>query len=299
MIKNPRTTYALAYELLHAGRYQEGFAALESRWHPAVQATWSEPLERYTRAPTWQGQSLLGRSIVVQMEQGYGDCIQFARFLPLLKVLGARQLVVLQTKSLHHLLAQMECIDHLTNDEKQGASQECDYWISSMSLAHWALNSPAYAQTLFPITADRVVGAEGYLSARPSAIAPRIGVNWTSSPRYLQGIKSVSAEQMAELTGVDCYSLNPADSGPFVPLPEDGWSDNWAQTARHMRAMRAVVTVDTGTAHLAGALGVPCIVLLPEDKYVCWRWKHASWYHSVITVPQAQWHRVPELLKGM
>ena len=299
MTVDPRTTYALAHELLHAGRYAEGFAALESRWHPEVQASWPEPMDRYTSTPAWQGQSLLGKSVLVQMEQGYGDCIQFARFLPLIKVLGASRLVVLQTRSLHHLLAQMECIDHLTNDEHRGASQECDYWVSSMSLAHWALHSPPYARNLFPIGPERVVSADGYFTAEPSGILPLVGVNWSSSPRYLQGVKSTTAESMAELTGWNCYSLNPEDSAGFVPLPADGWRDNWAQTARHVRAMRAVVTVDTGTAHLAGALGVPCVVLLPEDKYVCWRWKHAQWYRSVITVPQAQWHRVPKLLQGI
>ena len=49
-------------------------------------------------------------------------------------------------------------------------------------------------------------------------------------------------------------------------------------------------------AHLAGALGVPCIVLLPDQEHVCWRWKNACWYDSVVTLPRDEWSRVPELL---
>jgi hypothetical protein len=295
----PADVYHSAYDFLHAGQYQPGFAAFESRWHPEAMATLPEPFTKLTATPVWQGQSLFGKSVLVQMEMGYGDCIQFARFLPLLKVLGASRIVVLQTKSLHYLLAEMACIDHLTNDEHQGESQTCDYWIGSMSLAHMALNSPPYARALFPIGPDQVVSSSGYFSAEPSGILPLVGVNWSASNRYLHGVKSVTAEDLAQLTGTQCYSLNPEQTGPFVPLPADGWTENWAQTARHMRAMRAVVTVDTGTAHLAGALGVPCVVLLPEHKYICWRWKNARWYDSVITVARDQWSQVPALLKGI
>ena len=56
---------------------------------------------------------------------------------------------------------------------------------------------------------------------------------------------------MAELVGDDAYSLNPNSDGLFHPLPDDGWKKNWVQTASHMKAMKGIVTVDTGTAHWA------------------------------------------------
>ena len=287
--------YYDSYNLLHSGDYKNGFAKFEYRWHPEVIKSLPEPYVKYTNTPKWGGESLFGKRILVQMEMGYGDCIQFARFIPLLKVLGAKEIVVLQTKSLHHLLAQMECIDYLTNDENKGISQECDYWIGSMSLPYVALNAPSYAKQLFPITAEKIVGAEGYLDAVPSDIEPKVGVNWGASRRYLHGVKSTTAEVMNELCGDDCYSLNPEDDAKFHSLPGD-WKENWATTACHMKAMKAVVTVDTGTAHLAGALGVKCIVLLPDDEYVCWRWKNGSWYNSITTLFKHEWDKVPQLL---
>lgn len=298
MNANPVDLYHQAYAHLHAGDYVTGFRLFEFRWHPDAIATLDEPFTKYTPSPVWQGQPLFGKSIIVQMEMGYGDCLMMYRFLPLLKVMGAKRLVVLQTGPLHHLAAQMQCIDHITNDEKKGESQNCDYWIGSMSLPFLALHAPAYVKQLFPISQKKIVGSEGYLDAVPTLMHPKVGVNWNASRRYLHGIKSTTAEKLVELCGTDCYSLNPEEDGPFYSLPGD-WKTNWATTAKHMKAMKAVVTVDTGTAHMAGALGVKCIVLLPDDDHVCWRWKNGVWYDSIVTLRQHEWHRVPELLKGM
>lgn len=296
MQNNPVELYHQSYAHLHAGDYATGFRLFELRWHPDAINTLAEPFVKYTPSPVWQGQSLYGKSVVVQMEMGYGDCIQFMRFLPMLKAMGAAKVVVVSTISLAHLYAQMSCINYITNNEKEGVSQTCDYWIGSMSLPFIALNCPSYIRAMFPITQKRIMGSEGYLDAAPSKIKRKVGVNWDASRRFLHGIKSTTAERMKELVGEDAYSLNPEDNGGFHALP-DGWKTDWAKTAQHMKAMKAVVTVDTGTAHLAGALGVKCIVLLPDDDHVCWRWKNASWYDSVITLRKHEWDRVPQLLK--
>ena len=73
------------------------------------------------------------------MEQGYGDQFMYARFLPALKVLGAKKVVVLTVPPLFGVLGQMECIDQLTNLTEEGPGHECDYWIGSMSLPHYKI----------------------------------------------------------------------------------------------------------------------------------------------------------------
>jgi hypothetical protein len=104
---------------------------------------------------------------------------------------------------------------------------------------------------------------------------------------------------MESLVGDDVYSINPESDGNFRPLPNDGWQKDWSITAKHMKAMKGVVTVDTGTAHLAGALGVKTIVLLPKEEFVCWRWKNAKWYDSVVCLRPDEYHKVPELIARM
>jgi len=107
MNQNPVELYHQSYAHLHAGDYSAGFRLFEFRWHPDAIATLDEPFVKYTNTPVWQGQPLFGKSILVQMEMGYGDCIQFARFIPMLKVWGAKRVVVLQTKTHHGQICSM------------------------------------------------------------------------------------------------------------------------------------------------------------------------------------------------
>ena len=249
--------------------------------------------------PVWRGESLIGKSITVQMEQGFGDIIMFARFLPALKALGAKKVVVLQESTLHYLLGQLDCVDTFTNDIENGAAVESDYWIGSMSLPYYISLSHPMVKSMFPVRKDKIVGSEGYFHAQPSNIPAKVGVNWEASKQIMYYLKSIDVREMEKLVGSDCYSLNPNTEGMFNPLPDDGWKTNWVKTASHMKACKGIVTVDTGTAHLSGALGVKTIVLLPKDEFICWRWKNGRWYDSVICLKPDEYHKVPELIRRM
>lgn len=249
--------------------------------------------------PVWQGESLLGKTITVQVEQGFGDIIQFARFLPALKVLGAKKVVVLQESTLHYLLGQIDAVDVFTNKTEEGEATESDYWIGLMSLPYYLSLSHPLAKNLFPVTPKKIVASEGYLHAIPSNIPPKIGVNWEASKQILYYIKSIDMKQMEELVGSDVYSLNPKTDGLFNSLPDDGWKTDWSKTASHMKACKGIVTVDTGTAHLAGALGIKTIVLLPKEEFVCWRWKNGRWYDSVVALRPEEYDKIPELIRRM
>jgi hypothetical protein len=176
---------------------------------------------------------------------------------------------------------------------------EADYWIGSMSLPHFATYAPPFVKQSFPITTQKIVGSEGYFEARPSNIERKVGVNWSASNGPLHYTKSIPLETMRELVGDDVYSLHVELDDVFDPLPNDGWKRNFYKTACHMKAMKAVVAPDTATAHLAGALGVKCFLLLPEDDYICWRWKNAIWYDSVVTLRKEEWHLLPSLLEKL
>ena len=249
--------------------------------------------------PVWRGESLIGKSITVQMEQGFGDIIMFARFLPALKALGAKKVVVLQESTLHYLLGQLDCVDTFTNDIENGAAVESDYWIGSMSLPYYISLSHPMVKSMFPVRKDKIIGSEGYFHAQPSNIPAKVGVNWEASKQIMYYLKSIDVREMEKLVGSDCYSLNPNTEGMFNPLPDDGWKTNWVKTASHMKACKGIVTVDTGTAHLAGALGVKTIVLLPKDEFICWRWKNGRWYDSVVCLKPDEYHKVPELIRRM
>lgn len=233
------------------------------------------------------------------MEQGFGDIIMFARFLPALKVLGAKQVIVLQESSLHYLLGQFECVDRFTNKLEDDEMLKSNYWIGSMSLPYYISLAHPSVKALFPVTKNKIIGSEGYFHTLPSNIPLKVGVNWEASKQVLYYIKSMDMREMEKLTGSDCYSLNPKTEGLFSPLPDDGWKTNWVKTAAHMKACKGIVTVDTGTAHLAGALGIKTIVLLPKEEFVCWRWKNGRWYDSVVCLRPHEYDQVPDLIRRM
>ena len=295
---SPYSLYKQSLDLLHAGHLKSGFRLYENRYHPDVKQAIQSVHEKHLDAPTWEGQSLLGKTIVVQMEQGFGDIIQMARFLPMLKAWGAKELYVFQHFSLHYLLGQMECIDHLSNDFKDPVILNADYWIGSMSLPHFAINAPAHVRQSFPVTTKKIVGSEGYLDAKPSDIERKIGVNWMASKGNLHYAKSIPVQEIRKMVGEDAYSLNLEGDDIFMPLPS-GWKTDWYQTACHMKSMKGVIAPDTATAHLAGALGVKCIMLLPADPYICWRWKYGTWYDTVAPIRPNEWDKIPDLIRRM
>lgn len=301
----PFEEYQKSYEYLKAGDYKTGFRLFENRWHPQTQENFPDEykFKKLTPQKVWKGQPLFGKSITVQMEMGYGDCIMFSRFLPLLKMWGAKSVVVLQTKSLHNLMIQYHCIDGISNDDKQGFALETDYWIGSMSLPYFALHARPEIRYMFPITKEYVVGKQGYMSANaiPLDGKIKIGVNWKTSKTWGHNLRSLDDDYIArlktEFPHVTFYSLNPEGDGPFNPLPISAWKEDWSITAGFMKSMNAVITVDTSTVHLAGALNVPALMLHPDDKYICWRWYFDNWYSSVKTFKQPALDGVIKYLK--
>ena len=295
----PYLQYKKGLDLLHLGHYQAGFRLYEFRWHPKTLEATGEKWDKWIKAPKWNGERLFDKHITVQMEQGFGDIIQFARFLPMLKAWGAKKLSVMTHASLIPLLGQMDCIDVITNDRTKGEHLEADYWIGSMSLPHFATYAPPFVKQSFPITNKHIVGSEGYLDAVPSGIEHKVGVNWSASTGPLHYVKSIPLDVMRKSVGDDVYSLHVQLDDIFDPLPDDGWKKNFYKTACHMKGMKAVVAPDTATAHLAGALGVKCFLLLPDDNFICWRWKNASWYDSVVPLKKSEWHKLPSLLEEL
>ena len=193
----------------------------------------------------------------------------------------------------------MECIDVLTNGSEVDDVLGSDYWIGNISLPHYISLAMPYVKNLFPVTKTKIVASEGYFDVVATNIPKKIGVNWGASKGNLHYIKSVHPHQLTELVGDDCYSFNPEGNGNFLPLPNDGWQLDWNITAQHMKACKGIVTVDTGTAHLAGALGIKTIVLLPKEEFVCWRWKNGRWYDSVVALRPEEYDQIPDLIRRM
>ena len=287
---------ALARALFQAGLWNEAWDAYEVRFEILPSA-----FPRVTRPgpdgpvpmPIWRGQGTPD-AVLVMGEQGLGDTIQFARYLPLLAARGIRVHAVLDPR-LHRLLAPLaEGLD-LRSSTRAGRLPGVKAWLPLLNLPRALGLTPQQYRGRVPYLAvepDR----RARLRARIGAPGLRIGIVWQGNPAAPvdanRSAPLAAFAPIAAIPGVRLFSLQkgPGETqeAPF-PLdrlgPEmDGGADWFLDTAAAIEALDLVITVDTAVLHLAGALGRPAL-MLTHGQHVDWRWLNATevpvWYPSV------------------
>lgn len=281
-----KARFNLAYVLLRQGRFGEGWECLEAR-------DWYAPLARYFQCPRWQGESLQGEAVIVGIEAGYGDMIQFCRYLPLLKVLGATRVALVCHQGLKTLLATLDGVDQIFSLEDDVPAAGWDFWSPPLSLPHYLRTTletiPAGIPYLHP-DPQRVA----QWRARLPASGLRVGLVWKGNPlfendadRSLPSLATLLP--LSQVPGVSFVSLQKGageaealdEPPPFSLIPVGGELQDFADTAAVVACLDLVISVDTAVAHLAGALGKACWVLLPDYK-TDWRWlagrEDSPWY---------------------
>jgi hypothetical protein len=282
--------FNLAYLLLRQGRYEEGWACLEAR-------DWYAPLEKLLPFPRWQGESLAGKRLLIGIEAGHGDMIQFCRYAALAKASGAMRVGVLAHPALTALLASHAAIDEIFSADQTLPRTGWDYWVPPLSLPF------LFGTRLDTIPADlpylfaEVERVERWRPRLKSAVAARhIGIAWRGNPNFENDAeRSLSSlavlAPLAEVDGATFFSLQrdvqARELAPLAAVDLGSRIGDFADTAAIMSHLDLVITVDTATAHLAGALGKRCWVLLP-DHQTDWRWladrADSPWYPGVMTL---------------
>ena len=272
------------------GRYDSGWPDYEWRWKAEDCQTQPPPIA----APPWQGEEIAGRSIAVYVEQGFGDIIQFARYLPLLARRKAKVTLIV-TEKLHRLLSTLEGELEITASIK--AARTFDFQCALMSL-------PLH----FGTTLSSIPSQVPYLRAEPKLIESwtdriasaglQIGIVWQGNPigRADWGRSFPLSElfPLARIAGVRLISLQkhhgldqlrniPQDVAIQI-LGEDfdAGSDAFVDSAALMARLDLVITPDTSVAHLAGALGCPVWIALkhlPDARWLLDR-EDSPWYPS-------------------
>jgi tetratricopeptide (TPR) repeat protein len=235
--------------------------------------------------PEWQGETVAGKTVFVRAEQGLGDTIQFARYLPMLVALGAH-VVLACADPLIRLLRQIPDVTVLARAPE---APPYDVWIDQMSLPR-----------LFGTRPETIPDAAGYLTADGADTARwrrtlpeglRVGMVWAGNPAHSNDRRrSMRIEQFAPLLAVPGCRFVSLQAGPRARECVEvlGIEDrsamltDLAKTAALISALDLVISVDSCVAHLAGALGVPVWILLPFAPD--WRWfigrADSPWYGS-------------------
>ena len=278
--------YNMSLAFLLDGMFEQGWNEFEWRFFTSERPS---PLFRKD-IPRWRGEDLLGKTLLLTAEQGYGDTLQFVRFVPLIKNSGAR--VVLECeRELEPLLNGLAGVDLLV--PRGSELPQCDCWSPLMSLPH-CLRTPSHA------LADHVP----YLHADPFRMALwserlesdphqiKVGIFRAGNPRLRKDRKrSCSQEaflpllQVPDVMWYDLQRDGPVlDAGAGVTVQHVGAGlRDFADTAAVIKRLDLLITVESAVAHLAGAMGKPVWLLLPFAPD--WRWMlHRSdspWYPSM------------------
>ena len=274
---NPDARQSYGFHLLKAGQIRDGLA----NWSAADALFGTYPLRRHR--PHWSGEPLEGRRLMVLFEHGLGDMIQVARFLPRLldREPGAVVLARLPAPLLGLFARTFPRVRFVSEDERE---PDYDVFVPSMQLA-----AVLDATDLAP--RSRYIDL-GVSASRPPGARPRVGICWRGHPRQYEFTRSIPLDLFAQLFAardVDIVVLLHRPTAeetarlaaePNVSTPP---IDDFIDLSALVASCDLVVSVDTAVVHLAGAGGVPTLLLSRPDA--CWRrgaeGSSGPWYDSV------------------
>jgi tetratricopeptide (TPR) repeat protein len=284
-----RAHFNLAVAYLLGGRFREGWTEFEWRMRDRARAAEF----RYAALPAWDGGRFDGKRLFVSNEQGLGDAIFVARYLPMVAALGG-ETIVETPPELRGLFARMPGVT--AYDAARGP-----YPADAIDLQCPAFSLPRAFGTVessIPHAVPYVRAGEGAIARwrerlrlRPDTL--NAGIVWAGSQRHrLDRFRSCSlrdVEPLGSVEGVRWFSLQ---KGPheadlagarFRPEPLGAQIADFDDTAAIVSQLDLVVTVDTSVAHLAGALAVPVWTLLGLGTD--WRWQlgrdDSPWYPTM------------------
>ena len=292
---NAKLHFGLALALLGQGRLSEGWPEWEFRVHCDHFET---GLLRSLRGRAWRGENLAGKRILVVTEQGFGDTFMFARYLPGLRQQGAFVILLCQP-ALIEIMRGCAGIDLLiAKPDREEPDIHYDYYVWMMSLPVRHATTHATVPRSIPyLRADRarVEKWEQLLAAYPGI---KIGLVWAGNPHNRLDLhRSVALSKLEPLLTIPnttFFSLQFGNSSldPIAPHLRERLVDlsgmldldaRFVDSAAVMETLDLIITVDTSTCHLAGALGRPVWTLLAK---VCdWRWtdtgEQSPWYPTM------------------
>lgn len=314
---DPNTRWNLSHLYLRHGIYSKGWQLYEARWDNKN----TKLTQRIYAQPLWLGQaSIEGKTIFLHPEQGLGDIIQFCRYAQHVAALGAR--VILEVPvPLKALLVGLKGVHILISDGD--IIPFFDFHCPLMSLPlSLGLNEKNLPST------------ETYIKSNPQKVAewreklkhttrPKVGLVWSGgfhaahlSQRGINHRRNLSINKLSVFKGlkIDFYSLqkgNPAESelkqqqaNHWNGLDIINYADyltDFSDTAALIENLDLVITVDTATAHLAGAMGKSVWLLNRFDS--CWRWgvegTQTHWYPNMKIFRQTQAHNWDEVLNAV
>lgn len=285
--------------LLLTGNYVAGFKEYEWRWK---KRRFTSPLREFSEPP-WHGGDLSAKTVLVYAEQGFGDTLQFCRYLPLLVQRGAK--VVFECHQT--LVSLMKSLGQgITVVPFGQALPPFDCHAALLSLPYLLGSTVETIPVAIPYLAPSKERLLFWRSVIPRVGNINVGICWAGKPKPDPG-RSCPSEVLQPLVnqaGITWVSLQMEQEGVKPPFPLIDLTmlvQNFEDTAAIIEQLDLVITIDTSVAHLSGALGKQTWLMLPYAPD--WRWglerEECSWYPAFRLFRQvvpADWGAVVEQL---
>jgi tetratricopeptide (TPR) repeat protein len=273
---------------LLAGSFPEGWE--EYQWRFLINAIF---YNRHFPQPLWEGDDLLGKRILLYAEQGFGDTIQFIRYVPLVVQKGARVIVECQ-EDLVPLLQPMERIEKLIKFGQPLPAFDVHCPLLSLPLAFKTGLRDIPSNIPYLSLDSHLIDKWNELTIKEQANL-KVGLVWAGSPTHKKDRKrSMNFEAfkpLADIPGITFYNLQKGEAAAQIKNKPKGMKlidmakelVDFTETGALIKNLDLVISVDTAVAHLTGALGKPVWTLLPYAPD--WRWmlnrKDSPWYPSM------------------
>ncbi len=260
--------------LLMQGDFAEGWAEYEWRLRSSERKGPRFPVRG------WQGESLVGKHIYVQAEQGFGDTLQFVRYIPWLAKRAGKVSLRVHQELLSLMRESFPGID-VYGDRGDPGPFDCD--IALMSLPQFFKTRFETIPSEVPYLRASVATTERWAQRLAPMHGLKVGLVWGGNPEHVNDRRrSLDIAHFGPLLDVPGVSFASLQFGPRVMdlkklkgtskvLDLSRELGDFASTAGAVMALDVVITIDSSSAHLAGALGKPVWTLISD--IADWRWR--------------------------
>ena len=280
--------FNLALTRLLLGEFKSGWELYECRFK-------TRQYEEYTQIPSGEWiQSperlfqlgAINSELLVWSEQGIGDAIQFVRYMNLLIAIGVRPVLATRSSLVTLFREWLHPDIPIIDDSEVDISTDDRPHTAMLSLPHLFATSRASVPCSIPYLNPPSPSPRALLVSEPPG-ALSIGFVWASNPdnQLMYKKKSFPASLLLEpllpalredllvlhslQVGSDASALDDYSNCPNI-IDWNGHLGDFADTAHVLRQLDLVITVDTAVAHLAGALDIPCWLMLHFDSDFRW-----------------------------
>jgi len=282
----PDSVFAMSLIELRNGDYLEGWKNYESRFEA------TNPLKRLSyEVPFYKGEELENKTILIQEEQGFGDNIQFIRYIEILEKQNPKKIYVAVRKELIRVFQLIPNIEVVTNE---AILYDVDFIVSLLSLPHIFKTTLQTIPTTIPYLR---VGTKDDVSDKiiQNSAKLKVGFAYQGNKEHKNDTyRSIPLEcfkTLFELTHIEFYSLQIGENKDLSKIQKEypnvfdcnGVVNDFYDSGQILKKLDLIITIDSALGHFSGAMGKKTFLLLPQNSE--WRWlekaNNSPWYPTI------------------